>query len=424
MYEILALTGKDLRLLLRDKVGFFFTFGFPLIFAIFFGTIFGPEGETRAIGIAVVDEDDTEASRAFFEDLSSGAELDPVLLPNRDDAVERVRLGKTAAYVVLPPGFGESIGSFWNDGDGAALVYGIDPSRRAEAGMIEGLLTSYAYRRMQALFEDPQQLIASIDASVAQIEEATAVPASTRGLIQHFLGELESFIRQLPQEGTARAGQAFQPIEIRRDEVEVDRVFPKNAYEISFAQGAIWAVLACAAAFGISLVVERTKGTLVRLRTAPIHRVQILFGKGLACFLATLAAQLVLLLLAILAFGVRPDSYPKLLLAMTCSALAFVGIMMFLSVLGKTEQAAGGIGWAVLMIFAMIGGGMIPQFVMPSWMASIARVSPVYWAIHASEGAIWRQLSWEQMMLPYGILLAIGAIFFLLGARLFQFGDQ
>lgn len=341
-------------------------------------------------------------------------------MATREQAIERVRLGKLSAYVVLPPGFGESIGRFWNDGDAAPLVYGIDPSRRAEAGMIEGLLTSYAYRQMQSLFEDPQRMIASVDASLARLEGTQEIPGFTRGLLQRFFGELKSFIQQLPEQGAEGAGQAFQPIEIQRDDVEVARVFPKNSYEITFPQAAIWAVLGCAAAFGISLVVERTQGTLVRLRTAPIHRVQILTGKALACFLATLAAQLVLLVLAILVFDVRPASYPKLLLAMICSGVAFVGIMMFLSVLGKTEQAAGGIGWAVLMIFAMIGGGMIPQFVMPSWMASIARVSPVYWAIHASEGAIWRQLSWEQMMLPYGILLSIGAVFFFVGSRLFQ----
>ena len=57
-----------------------------------------------------------------------------------------------------------------------------------------------------------------------------------------------------------------------RDVLDVsrERTGPQNAYEISFPQGCIWGIMGCAAAFGITLVVERTRGTLVRLRMAPI----------------------------------------------------------------------------------------------------------------------------------------------------------
>jgi len=40
MRETIAIALKDLRLLLRDKAGFFFVFFFPLLIAIFFGTVF------------------------------------------------------------------------------------------------------------------------------------------------------------------------------------------------------------------------------------------------------------------------------------------------------------------------------------------------------------------------------------------------
>ena len=44
MGPILAIATKDLRLLLRDRVNAFFTFGFPLFVAILFGFIFGNVG--------------------------------------------------------------------------------------------------------------------------------------------------------------------------------------------------------------------------------------------------------------------------------------------------------------------------------------------------------------------------------------------
>lgn len=51
-----------------------------------------------------------------------------------------------------------------------------------------------------------------------------------------------------------------------------------------------------------------------------------------------------------------------------CTALCFVGLMMFISTLGKTEQSASGAGMALLMVMARLGSGMMPLVFMPTWM--------------------------------------------------------
>ncbi len=97
--------------------------------------------------------------------------------------------------------------------------------------------------------------------------------------------------------------------------------------------------------------------------------------------------------------------------------LGFVGFMMMIAGLGRTEQAAAGAGWAVLMPLTMFGGGMMPQFIMPSWMQMIGNASPVKWAILGMEGALWRGFSITEMLLPCGILLLFGAACFAIGGR-------
>ena len=74
MREIMALAAKDIRLLVRDKAGFSFTFFFPLLMAIFFGTIFSGDDDSSAISILVVDEDQTEQSQKFIAALDGSAE--------------------------------------------------------------------------------------------------------------------------------------------------------------------------------------------------------------------------------------------------------------------------------------------------------------------------------------------------------------
>ncbi len=116
-------------------------------------------------------------------------------------------------------------------------------------------------------------------------------------------------------------------------------------------------------------------------------------------------------------------SMVMLMLAILSSAICFVGIMMLLSVCGKTENSAGGIGWSVLLMMAMIGGGMMPLFFMPKWMQTVASISPIKWTVLSLEGAVFRGYSLADMALPCGVLLGIGLAGFAVGSRLFTWQE-
>jgi ABC-2 type transport system permease protein len=383
MREIITLANKDLRLLLRDRAGFFFTLIWPLIIAIFFGTIFGGGGGgsgRSAMSILLVDEDKSERSQEFVGTLDSGPELE-ITLSTRDEAHDLVRRRKAVAYVVLKSGFGEASGRMFG-GEPPGIEIGLDPARQAEAVMIEGILMKYGAERFRNL--------------------------------------LASF-------GTGEEGSitSVLPLSVERTDVTViKRKWPTSAYAISFPQGVIWGILGSAAGFAISIVVERTRGTLLRLQVAPISRTHILGGKALACFLSTTGIAVGLYVFGFFVFSLRPMSYALLLMAVLSTSVAFVGIMMLLSVVGRTEQAAGGIGWAVLIMMSMLGGGMIPLFAMPAWMNRISHISPIKWSILAMEGAVWRGFSLREMLQPCGILVAVGIVCFLIGVRAFRWTVQ
>jgi ABC-2 type transport system permease protein len=60
---------------------------------------------------------------------------------------------------------------------------------------------------------------------------------------------------------------------------------------------------------------------------------------------------------------------------------------------------------------------MMPLAFMPGWMSKIGMISPVRWGIMAFEGALWRGFSAYDMLLPCGILVAMGVICFAVGTR-------
>jgi ABC-2 type transport system permease protein len=189
---------------------------------------------------------------------------------------------------------------------------------------------------------------------------------------------------------------------------------------LTFPQGILWGIVGCVMTFGLGIVTERTQGTMVRLQMSPISRAQLLGGKALACFTAITFVECGLFAVGRVFFGVHPTSWALLALAAVSAAAGFVGIMMLISVLGKTEQAAAGVGWAIMMPITMLGGGMVPLFVMPSWMATAGNISPAKWAVLAFEGAIWRDFSTAEMLVPCGILVVVGLVSFAVGTRAFR----
>jgi ABC-2 type transport system permease protein len=156
---------------------------------------------------------------------------------------------------------------------------------------------------------------------------------------------------------------------------------------------------------------------------APITKWHVIGGKAVGCFLGSLMVQVVLFAVGVSFFGIRPGSWPLLALAVVSGCIGFVGVMMLLAVLGRTAAASEGIARATLIVLALVGGAGIPLMVMPPFMRIIASVSPFKWLILALEGALWRDFTVAEMVLPCGVLVAVGVVGFALGAMLFRDED-
>lgn len=419
MRAILALAQKDLRILVRTRSGIFFTFVWPLLVAVFFGLIFsGTDAGSSAIPIAVVDEDDSAASRAFISRLQESGNLD-VTQADRDAAAALVRQGKRTAAVVFPKGFGAaSERIFYGTPPRVELL--IDPSRKAETAMLDGLLSKQAAENMQRTLSDRAASKNMVDKALGDVRQLPDADAN-KPVLNRFLTELGQFVQTSPAGAAGTNGAPnWQPLEIASQDTGVEREGPRNSFDITFPQGILWGIIGCVMTFGIGIVSERTHGTMVRLQMSPLTRAHLLAGKAMACFASILIVEGGLFVFGRAFFHVRPASWGLLVMAGLATAVAFVGIMMLTSTLGKTEQAAAGAGWAVMMPLAMFGGGMVPLMFMPGWMATASNLSPVKWAILAMEGAIWRGFSLREMLLPCALLTGIGVVCFAVGIRTFR----
>lgn len=417
MKPILTMAAKDLRLMLRDRGGLFWMAGFPIVMALFFGSIFGGGGGGgKALSLVVVDEDGSKAAAAYAARLEQSAALTVFRAPLAT-AQEQVRRGERVAYVRLKQGFGE--GSLFGGG-GAGLEVGLDPARKAEGGFLQGILTQAWFEGFQDQFTDPKAMKDMAAQGKQSLAENSDLDPKQREIFTTFYDGLDQFFGNVDpkvyQNGGGMRGAAIESVPI-----QTEQTGPASAFEISFPQGLLWGLLGCAASFGLSLVQERVNGTFLRLRIAPLSRAQVLAGKALACFVTCIGVTLGVLMFGMVCCGVRLLNPLGLTLALPSVAFCFVGLMMTVSVLGKTEASVNGAGWGMFTILSMLGGGMVPLFFMPDWMQTVSHVSPVKWAILALEGAIWRGFGVAEMAVPCAMLLLFGSAALVTG--LWRFGQ-
>lgn len=368
MHPIIAIALKDLKLLLRDKVATFFTFGFPLLFAVIFGSMMAGEDKPRPTALTIVTEETSAEARLLAERLSHRPELAvDVSQAPREEVTALVRSGKTTAMLVLPKGFGAALKAK-DPAHPPQVELGIDPAKRSAQGLLSGLVT--------------------------------------REVVGMAHGDAQ--------------GQWTEPVAIRTTALQGEAKGPANVYAVLFPQSIIWGCLGVLMAFGSSLVAEREGGTLARLLMSPVSRSAVLLGKGLACAVALLAVNVLMLSVAHFRYGVALPHLGLLALAIAGLSACFVGLMLLIAALSPTEQSVRSVGWAVMMVLGMTGGLMIPLMLLPEWMQQLASVNPIKWSILALEGALWRSFSFQQMLLPLGMLLAFGLAAAALGRWKFQ----
>lgn len=357
------LAGKDLRLLLRDRAAAFFTFAFPVAIALLFGYVFsGTTGEPLCVAVLV--ERDSEPAQGLVRLMEEDGAFTVVRAPSREAGEALVRGAEAIALVTVPADWESRLATV-RTGGSAGLRIEYDPARRAEGGLLVGKMHELGFR--------------------AAFGEAAA---------------------------------SWRPVTVEAREMHMERGVPANSFAISFSQGVAWALFGAVLSFCAGIAEERQRGTLVRLLVSPMRPASILLGKAVACFVACMAAEWLLVLVGRIFFGVQVSSWAWLVAATAATAFGFSGLMMLLAGGFRTQGGAQGAGRAVLLVLAMVGGGTVPLVFMPGVLRTVSDLSPFKWAVLVAEGCTWRGWGAAEMWLPLAALVAIGSVGLVAGAAL------
>lgn len=152
------------------------------------------------------------------------------------------------------------------------------------------------------------------------------------------------------------------------------------------------------------MAMERQTNTITRLRMARASAGSLVVAKLIPYFLINqlqfigmvLLGYFVLPKLNMQAFELTGDWLPYAVLSAAVS-LAALGYGLLVSVVARTTEHAVVLGGGGIIIMAALGGIMVPTYVMPEVMQTIAEFSPMGWALTGFQNLLLNQYDLSQI---------------------------
>lgn len=152
----------------------------------------------------------------------------------------------------------------------------------------------------------------------------------------------------------------------------------------------------------IAMLRERTTGTLERLLTTPLGKLDLLFGYGIAFGIAAAVQATVAATLAYLLLGLdTAGSIGLVVLIAVTNAVLGVALGLFCSAFAQTEFQAVQFMPVVAIPQILLCGLFVPRALMAGWLQAVSNVLPLSYAVEALQqvgtkstptGTMWRDV--------------------------------
>ena len=384
MRKVWGIAWKDLQLAFASRSRWLRLLGAPAlaIYLVGLGAQAAAQGFDPAILVDVLDRDQSPASRALVVGIAQAHEA-LIVCPAGSDL--------PPAILTIPERFGAAVAQ----GSPVALDF------TSGAGMAGPEIAFDAVRGVVTRLGGP------IIAAQQSVEMAESLGIATDARFR--------------SERLAQAGAAWgppPPVQVIAETVgPTDRgVFAAQLRENGFrlSTTSITAMFVMISLLNIAgpLVEERTRGILRRVGMLPVRRSQLLAGRLLASFLIGLLQFAVMLAFG-MALGVDFGAAPWLALVVAAAyVLAVAALGLALAAVARTPSQATALATVAWLVLVPLGGGWWPLLLVPDWMQTLGRLSPVAWCLEALDALVFYRGAWADLWLPVGVLLFFAAAFF------------
>ena len=377
-----ALIGKELIALSRDPHGLAALFIMPMVFIVIMSLalkdIYAPP--ISGMSYAFLQSDDTPAAQQFVKEWTAKRGAPQALPADWKDALRSAHL----RYVLVI-----------DDGFGIALAAPTPPDAVKLRLITDPGLDASLFRGLEA----------ELGGRIGEMR-AVAIQERFMGLVQEGTHSLR---RMLSAERLG--GNTITPTAVQQN-VPAWLVF-----------GMFFVVTAIASLF----VQEQRDGTLARLAAIGVpHGIQVaskalpyLLVNGIQAVLMLAVGVYLMPLVGGDALSLVGVHWGALGLMLFSLSLAAVGLALALAGLARTHAQASLLGPMINLLMAAVGGIMVPTFIMPPVMQSIAVCSPMNWGLEGLLTVVLRHGNVADVLPQAGKLFAFAAVMLVMASIIF-----
>jgi ABC-2 type transport system permease protein len=396
-----SVARKDIRLTFRDRTALIFIFGLPLLFALMFSAIYGggKDSKRSPLKMLVANEDQGPQGALVLESMrQAGLNVETEA---RGDAVNaRVKSGDRPIGVIIGPDFSarlsESMSQMVAGNKEAGQAYVqvvVDPAQAQIAGMVQGALYAAIQRATAPLYRSA--LLARVPTAYRAFAEQTLGASNAKPAVTLDVAELSAAKSDVPE---PTAG---------------DRWLPGLA---------IYFIFFLANGVAVTLIGERTDGTLRRMLSAPISPGQILLGKMVArTWLGLLQVGMMMAVGAVVAHFTLSTNPIGQLLVVLASIFTSTGLGLLIATMGRTQEQIQGMTTLLLVMMGILSGCLFPKALFPEALQRMSVITPHSWALNAYQDILLRRLPLMATLPNLGVLLLFGAVFYAIALARFRY---
>ncbi|HEY52475.1 MAG TPA: ABC-2 transporter permease [Caldilineae bacterium] len=412
LHQILSITWKDLKILFKDIGGMATLFLMPLMFIIVMSIVQqgmydpGDSRQPRHLPVVNLDSGNLAAEVIAQLDNIDGIEVETTWEGEtlaREQAEALVSDGKRVAAIVFPTDFSERVEESLDDPEATAMIELVtDPAVSTQfIAPIQGMVFGAAERVAETAVAGER-----IGTGLAQALAPLAV--DPRPLLEQVSAEME-----MDGASIVRLEQVTPP------EMHIEE-YP-DTYQQNVPGYTVFGVFFIVGTMAESILREKQEGTFRRLLAAPLPRPALLAGKFLPYYLVNLIQIVAMFGVAYLLFGMTLTQPLALLAVSLAMAAAATGMGVLVATFGKTQTQVSGLSTLLTLTMSAIGGCLVPSFVMPDFVQTLAHFTPHGWAMQGFQNVLVRGYGLAGVWPEVAALMSFAAAFFLVGVWRFRF---
>lgn len=387
MYKLWATILKDIRILIRDKVGLILMFGMPIVLVFVVTSIQNSTFELvnkNKIPLLICNRDTGKISLDLIHSIDKIGmfKLEQVSGDQSEKNItDRMHTKDALLAIIIPVNFSSKISDRAKKVAGKALSsFGLEGDTITTTTASVNPLTVYYHPILQ---ESHRHSIQGALYSALQLVESKQVLKTLYFSITE---------KQLPD--TLEKEMLNNTFDINEITITIDgsRSVP-NASQHNVPAWTIFAMFFVVISLGGSIVREKLSGSFIRLKSLPTNYYVALLSKQITYLAVTLLQAAVIFGIGVLLFPYV--GLPVLNLPADLAGLFFVSLIcgwcavsyaMCIGVFAQTQEQANGFGAVSIVILAAIGGLMVPSFAMPDSFKTVMKLSPLHWCLEAYYG--------------------------------------